>query len=368
MLTVVTRVKVAIFAVLAVVVIGYIGYDYANVGRYFGASGYYPVTVHLASGGGLYKNADVTYRGVSVGRVGSLTLDGSGVDAVLHISNSAPKIPANSQVVVADLSAVGEQYLDLRPRTSGGPYLTANDVIAQSDTSIPAPVTNVLESLDGLADSLPRPQFRILVNELYNAFTNQGPNLTVLLNAASSYTQAAQTYVVPTTNLISEGRAVLATQQQETNAIESFATTSAQLASQLASSDGDLRRLISAAPQAANEITSLLKQNDPDLGLLLANLLTAADVAAPRQHALQELLSVLPAVVAAGNTVITPHGANLGLALTFFDPLPCTTGYGKTQYQNGETQTQKTPINLGAGCTEPSSAGDVRGAQHAPSP
>jgi phospholipid/cholesterol/gamma-HCH transport system substrate-binding protein len=367
-LTVLTRVKVGVFVVLGVLVIVYIGYDYANVGRFFGASGSYPVTVQLASAGGLYQNADVTYRGVSVGRVGSLALDGSGVEATLNISDSAPKIPADSEAVVADLSAIGEQYIDLRPRTDTGPYLTANDVIQQRDTTVPAPVTDVLESLDSLANSLPRKNLQILVNELYNAFSNQGTNLSILLNAASSYTSQASSYVVPTTKLIQEGQSVLATQQQETSAIESFATTSSQLAAQLASSDSDLRRLISAAPQAATQVTELLRDNDPDLGLLLANLVTAADVAAPRQPALQELLSVLPAAVAAGNTVITPQGANLGLALTFFNPLPCTQGYGGTPYQNGLTETQGTRLNLGAGCTEPASAGNVRGAQHAPSP
>lgn len=368
MLTVLTRVKLVVFALLAIAVIGYTGLHYANVGQYFGTPGYYVVKADLPSAGGLYTNADVTYRGVSVGRVGAITLHGSGVQADLDIRSNAPKIPASTQAAVTDLSAVGEQYVDLRPQSTAGPFLTANDTIGQASTSIPAPVTDVLSSVDGLANSLPRQSLQTVVNELYDGFSGQGPNLAALLNAASTYTQTATAYITPTTQLIKQGRSVLATQVAETNAIQSFATSGQELASQLASSDSDLRRLINAGPGAAEQVTAVLKMNDPDLGLLLANLVTAANVAGPRQHAFDELLSVLPAVVAAGNTVITAHGANLGLALTFFDPLPCTQGYQGTRYRNGLDTSAPPPLNLAAGCTEPVSKGEVRGSSHAPRP
>lgn len=368
MLTLLTKVKLVVFALLAIAVLGYTGLHYANVGQYFGAPGFYVVKAELPSAGGLYTNADVTYRGVSVGRVGVLSLHGSGVQAELDIRNNAPKIPADTQAVVADLSAVGEQYVDLRPQSQAGPFLASDDTIGQASTSIPAPVTDVLSSVDGLANSLPRQSLQTVVNELYNGFNGQGPNLVALLNAASGYTQTATTYIQPTKDLIQQGQSVLATQAAETNAIEAFATSGQQFAAQLASSDSDLRGLINAGPGAAEQITSVLKMNDPDLGLLLANLVTEANVAGPRQHAFDELLSVLPAVVAAGNSVITPHGANLGLALTFFDPLPCTQGYQGTKYRNGLDTSKPPPLNLSAGCTEPVSKGEVRGASHDPKP
>jgi phospholipid/cholesterol/gamma-HCH transport system substrate-binding protein len=86
-----------------------------------------------------------------------------------------------------------------------------------------------------------------------------------------------------------------------------------------------------------------------------------------RQAAVQEMLSALPAAVAAGSTVINTHGANFGLALTFFTPIPCTTGYGTT-YRNGLDITTGPPLNTGANCSLPASSGvDVRGSAHAPS-
>ncbi|MBV9381990.1 MAG: MCE family protein [Streptosporangiaceae bacterium] len=364
-----TRVKLVVFAVLAVAVIAYTGLHYASIGRYFGVPGYYVVKADLPSAGGLYVNADVTYRGVSVGRVGALTLAGSGVQAELNISNSAPPIPADSQLVVADLSAVGEQYADLRPGGASSPYLTAGDTISAADTQVPAPVTDVLASVDALARSLPLGSLRTVVSELYNGFSNQGPNLQSLLDNSSSFTQAAIQALTPTTRLIQDGQSVLATQQAETNAIETFASQSELLAQQLNSSDSDLRRLLASGPLAAEQVSGLLQDNDPDLGLLLANLLSTAQVTAPRQSALKELLSALPAVVAAGNTVINARGANFGLALTFFNPLPCTAGYQGTVYRNGTDASAAPPLNTAAYCASPASSGiDVRGSAHAPSP
>lgn len=367
MLTITTRVKVAVFAVLAVVVIVYTGLHYAQVGRYVGLPGYYQVDVSMPQAGGIYPNADVTFRGVSVGRVGAVKLAGNGIVVQLHINNSAPKIPADTEAVVANLSAIGETYMDLRTKSSAGPYLTADSQISAANTQVPAPVTNLLSAADSLANSLPGPQLRTLVDQLYDAFNGQGPNLQLLLNSASTFTQAAAANLTPSTELINNSTTVLATQQQESGSIEEFSQDLNLLSQSLASNDSSLRGLITVAPQAATQVVGLLKDNTPDLGLTFANLLTAANITVPRQANLQELLSALPADIAAGNTAITSQGANFGMALTFFLPLPCTQGYEGTPHRNGLDNTvPKVPFNTNARCTEPASKGNVRGAQHAP--
>jgi phospholipid/cholesterol/gamma-HCH transport system substrate-binding protein len=206
-----------------------------------------------------------------------------------------------------------------------------------------------------------------VVNELYQAFNGQGPNLQTLLAASSSFTQAASDNITPTTELINEGQGVLATQQQETSAIESFASSASLFAQQLDSSDSDLRRLITATPQAMQQVIGLLQDNNPDLGLTLANLLTTSDIALTREPALTELLSDLPGVVAAANTAITSSGANFGLTLTFFNPPPCTAGYQGTTYRNGLNTSPAPPLNTKASCTSPPGTGvDVRGSANAP--
>jgi len=369
MLTVGIKIKLIAFALLAVAVLAFTAVRYANLGHLFGLSGYYTVKMELPNAGGLFPNADVTYRGVSVGRVGTMGLTATGIVVDLNISNSAPKIPSSGlQATVADLSAVGEEYVNLRPQTSQGPYLAAKSVIPERDTQVPPPITSVLTSINTLVTSVPQQSLRTLVAELGNAFQGQGPNLQVLLDNSSTLTHAASEDIPQTTKLIGDGQTVLATQAADTAAIRSFGRNAALLASQLASSDSDLRRLIINTPQAALQVTGLLRDNNVSLSAVIANLLTTSNVTLTRQPALEEMLSALPAAVAAGSTVINSHGANFGVALTFFNPLPCTAGYGGTVYRNGLDLSPSPPLNTGAKCTLPASSGvNVRGSAHAPS-
>ena len=368
MLTRAIKLKLAAFAVLGVLVLAFTGVHYANLGRYLGLRGYYVVRLELADAGGLYPGANVTYRGLSVGRVGAMRLTSTGIEVDLDISDSAPPIPGRLQAGVADLSAVGEQYLDLRPVTSAGPYLADGSVIPQRETELPLPVTSVLTSINALATSLPLGSLRALTNELATGFAGQSANIQALVDGNSSLARAADATLPQTITLLRDSRTVLATQIAESGALVSFGKTALLLARQLDKANGSLRELIIQAPQAAAQVANLLADSNPSLGVLIANLLTTSDVTLSRGKALDELLSALPADVAIGSTVINGKGARFGVALTFFSPLPCTAGYGGTVYRNGLDTSPGAPLNTSAGCAEPASSGiDVRGSAHAPS-
>ena len=144
---------------------------------------------------------------------------------------------------------------------------------------------------------------------------------------------------------------MLATQIAESGELDSFANSARLLAKQLKATDPDLRKLIVAGPQVGAQVADLLANTNPGLATLIANLLTTSEVTLTRGQALDELLSVLPADIAAGSTVITNKGANFGMALTFFSPLPCTAGYGGTVYRNGLDTSPAPPLNTSAACT-----------------
>jgi phospholipid/cholesterol/gamma-HCH transport system substrate-binding protein len=366
MLTTATRIKLAVFAVLSVLIVAYTGIHYANLGRYVGMPDHYVVRLQLAQAGGIFPNADVTYRGVSVGRVGAVRLTATGVEADLNISDSAPPIPARLRAAVADLSAVGEQYVDLRPDSTSGPYLTAGSVIPERDTQLPLPVTSLLTSLNTLATSLPLGTLRTLLDEMATGLQGQGAGLASIIDGNHALVQALSATTNQTITLITSSKSVLATQIAESGELDSFASSAELLARQLKATDPDLRKLIVAGPQAGAQVADLLADTNPGLATLIANLLTTSEVTLTRGQALDELLSVLPADIAAGSTVITNKGANFGMALTFFNPLPCTAGYGGTVYRNGLDTSPPPPLNTSAACTEPASEGDVRGAANAP--
>jgi len=363
MLTRATRVRLIAFAAIGILIIGYVWFHYANLGRYLGLRGYYVVRLDMANSGGLYTGADVTYRGVSVGRVAVMRLTDNGIEVDLDISDSAPPIPANVRAAVADLSAVGEQYVDLRPVTAAGPFLAGGSVIPRAQ--LPLPVTSLLISVNSLATSLPLAQLRQLTDELATGFGGQGGNIGALIDGNNALARSALATAPRIKRLISDAREVLATQISETGALQSFGRNALLLARELADSNASLRELLIAGPQAAAQVADLLTETNPSLGELIANLLTTSEVTLTRGKALDELLSALPADIAIGSTVINDKGSQFGLALTFFSPLPCT--YAGTTYRNG-LDTSPAPLNTAAGCTLPASSGvEVRGSAHAPS-
>lgn len=369
MLTRTTRIQLVVFAVIGILVIGYTAVRYADLGRLVGLRGYYTVQLELANAGGIYPQADVTYRGVSVGRVGAVRLTSTGVEADLNINDSAPPIPADLRADVADLSAVGEQYVNLRPATSSGPYLAQGSVIPQRDTTLPLPVTSLLTSVNELATSVPLGELRTVLNNLATGFLDSGTSLQDLIDGQSQFVRAAGAALPQTDTLIQDGQTVLETQNAEAAAFRSFAASSRLFAGQLVSSDADLRRLFANGAPAAAQVAGLITDNTPTLGALIANLLTTSQITLTRGAALEETFSALPAAIAAGSTVITTKGARFGVALTFFNPLPCTAGYQGTKIRNGLDTSPGPPLNTNARCTSPPSSGiDVRGSANTPSP
>jgi phospholipid/cholesterol/gamma-HCH transport system substrate-binding protein len=365
MLTRAVRWRVLAFVVIALSIVVYIGARYAGVDRLFGADGY-TVRLDLADGGGLFTNGEVTYRGVAVGRVGDLRLTNDGMEADLIIDNSAPPIPADLTAVVANRSAIGEQYVDLQPRSNNRPYLGDGSLIPRGSTRLPLPVSTVLGNVSALSGSVPEDSLRTVVDELYNAAQGAGPELQVLVDSSISLTQAAAAHLPTTTGLINTSATVLRTQVATGSELRSFSADAKRFAAALAGSDGDLRRLITEAPDAATQLSGLLADTNPGLSVLLANLLTTSNIVTVRTNGLEQFLVIAPRAVAATSTSITPDGGHLSLALTFFDPLPCRPGYQGTPHQQGES-TAVHPLNTAAACTVP--AGDprlVRGSQNAP--
>lgn len=360
------RIQLAVFVIIAVVGIAYAGGEYAGLGRLFGLHGYV-VHVQLTDSGGIFTNGEVSYRGVTVGRIGDLHLTPTGVTADLDMDSSGPPVPASSRAVVADRSAVGEQYIDLEPPNGDGPMLHDGSVITKDHTSIPIAPQTLLTDLDTLATSVPADSLRTVVDELGTAFTDDGPELGKLLDSAGALTATATQHLPSTTSLLSNGRTVLATQQAEADQFTSFSTNLNLLAGQLRTSDPDLRKLITSAPQVAQQVDDVLRASGTDLGVVFANLLTTARITSSRTAAMTQALVEYPVAAAIGKSASPDGTGHLGFVLDFFDPMPCTKGYEGTKERAGNDVAGNPEPNRNAYCALPPESGvDVRGSNNAP--
>ena len=144
-----------------------------------------------------------------------------------------------------NLSAIGEQYVDLQPASDGGPVLEAGSVIPVSRTSTPVPVEELVVSLDDFVRSVPLDSLRTVVDELGTAFADTGQPLQKLLDTTDAFTEDAVEALPQTLRLIRDGRTVLTTQNEVAGSFQSFSRGPCACSpTQLAESDPDLRRLI----------------------------------------------------------------------------------------------------------------------------
>lgn len=316
------RVQVLIFVAVSLLGVAYVGVRYVGLGdRWFG--GTYLVHADFADAGGIFTNAAVTYRGVPVGRVGPVTLHGDGVRVALVLDERV-RVPADVRAVVAHRSAVGEQYVDLRPNTDTGPYLASGDVIARERTSTPLPLENLLSNLDALVSSVGVENLSVVIDQIGVAFEGNEDALRRLLDANSVLLAEADRRLPETLALIRDGRTVLQTQASSAEAIRSWAASLAQLAEALRIADPDLRRLLAEGPGAAAELVRLLRDLDPAIGTLVGNLVAINDIAVRRLSGIEQILVTYPVALAGGFTVVPGDGtAHLGLVLNASDPPAC---------------------------------------------
>jgi phospholipid/cholesterol/gamma-HCH transport system substrate-binding protein len=331
------------------------------------AGGQYHVSADFEQSGGIFVGSEVTYRGVTVGRVDNLKLSKDGVVVDAKIQRGVV-IPKDTKVVVENRSAVGEQYLDFQPRTDQGASLKDGDTIPRKDTVFPLRVDTLLLDLDHTVNSVDKQNLTTVVDELGKGFADGGQDLQRLIDSGDKLTRSATEALPQTIKLIDDGRIVLDTQRDTSGDIKVFAKNFADLSETLKSSDPDLRLILDRGVIASKELELLIRDNQGNLAALLANFITIGQVTTARVDGIQQLLVTYPDVVAGGFTVVPGDGtAHFGLAMAN-DPPVCTQGYQGTVHRS-PNQTSNARANTAARCTAPrGSATSVRGAQNAPGP
>nr|MCW2728378.1 hypothetical protein [Aeromicrobium sp.] len=311
-----TKIQLLIFALITVLGGTFVGGRYAHLDRLV-VDRTYTVAAHFTDSGGIFQGAQVSYRGIKVGRVKSLQPEPDGVRVDLDIENNAPKIPADLQAVVANKSAIGEQYVDLRPRGSSGPYLAQGAVIERADTSIPITSTELLVDANSLVKSINTDSLRTVIDELGQAFQDTGPDLARILDTTSSFIQTADDNINVTRSLIRNSDSVLQTQIDKRGAVAEFSENLALLSDTLVDADPDLRRLLDKGGDAAATLNDVVDENDEQLGTIVNDLRTVNKPFLDNLAGLQSIFVLYPYLLSGTFTVLTPMGEAWNAAFGF---------------------------------------------------
>ncbi|HWD56415.1 MAG TPA: MlaD family protein [Acidimicrobiales bacterium] len=286
-------VRVSALVVVALLGVYYITFDV--IGWRIGAQSF-QVTVDLPRGGGLYSDGFVTYRGVDVGRIASLTLSPSGAVATLAI-DPGTSIPANAIAHVHELSVAGEQYLDLVPTSPQGPVLHAGSLIPLGHTVVPVSVFQLLSDAGQLIGSIKSSEVQTITDALGTGFADTGQALRNITVASRHLISALQAALAATVTLINAGGAVLSTAQASSADILSFSQSLATITAQLSASNADIVAVLDNGVPTEQAVQKFIGSDGAALIQLIKELDGLSDVAIAQQPAVVSLLQQLPGFV-----------------------------------------------------------------------
>lgn len=138
------------------------------------------LSMKVADLNGLVVDSNVLLRGVPVGKV---TKVGSSVDSatVDFYIDGRFHVPVNSEVRLDNLSALGESYIGLFPRSQGGPMFRDGQRIATESVTAPPSISELATSVVRVLNQLEPGHLKRIVTEADSALPDPNsvlPNLS----------------------------------------------------------------------------------------------------------------------------------------------------------------------------------------------
>lgn len=330
MLERVARIQLAIFALVTVLSVGAIAIFYLHVPAQVGL-GSYKIDANFQAGGGIYENANVTYRGVTIGRVESVGLTDNGVVAAMRLNSGTP-VPDNVTATVKSVSAVGEQYIDLVPPEDPSTSMLADGAsIGQDRTAIGQDIASMLAQADLLVSSIDNSRLQDLLRETFNAFNGSGPELSRLIQSSRLLVDEANNSYGQTSALIDQAGPFLDAQIRSGDDIKSLADGLARLTGEVNQADPQVRQLLQTAPGAADVASTAFSGIRPSFPMLAANLANLGRIGVIYHKSIEQSLVIFPALISALLTVAggvpIDEGGKLDFKVDLGDPPTCNVGF-----------------------------------------
>ena len=257
-------------------------------------AGTYSVYAIFPDAGGVFTNQEVTYRGLTVGKVGEMSVVRDGVKIELIIEEGI-KVPSEDvQARVMFKSAVGEQFVDLLPTTDDAPYLENGSEIPIDQTSIPVSTQALLTTTQAVLEGIPPEALHNTIESLAQGLAGEGRDIALLLESmadlADLFADRAPEIVGILRNGTTVGDAFLRSKEDFANAIRDLI----QVADLLADNRPNIDRLLKGSNLLSDELVAMIRENRKTLNQVIVELAEINDFQADASEDLNELIRKLP--------------------------------------------------------------------------
>ncbi|QYN36902.1 MCE family protein [Pseudonocardia sp. DSM 110487] len=254
-------IKLAIFAIVTVLLTGVLAATIANTG--FGATSTYTAVFTDASG--LAEGDDVRLRGVKVGRVASLEVLDDALAAVELEIESERRVPAAVTATIKYRNIIGQRYVALGETDAGGPALDPGATIPVERTKPALDLTALFNGFQPLFRALSPDDVNRLSFEIIQVFQGEGGTIESLLASTASLTSTIADRDAAIGDVIDNLNVVIGTVSERSPELIDLIGELQQLVSGLAAQREPIGEAIAAIGDLTDTTAGLLGEARPVL-------------------------------------------------------------------------------------------------------
>lgn len=293
-------INLTVFAIGFFVMVGWLTQQVVSVDR---IERPYEVTAEFANAFGVLPNAEVTYLGVTYGRVSKVERVPGGVRLAMEIIRGR-RIPEGSDASIFRKSAIGEQYVDFSPppdaSATSGPFYADGAHVPLSKTHVPLEFSELLRSASALVSAIPPDAVANLLEAASTGLQGRTDSLRALTEGGDKISGALATRTDALDRLAENGTRLTHVVAEHRGSLGQSLTDLRNVADSLRNARGDVRVLLDRGAQLLTDLAGVVanQKGNLDCDLKTLELVTDAATTPARLAGLRALARVGPTAFA----------------------------------------------------------------------
>jgi virulence factor Mce-like protein len=252
----------------------------------------------------LPEGGDVKTRGVLVGRIDTISLDDDGsVRVEMLLNEDGLDLPATTRAQIGSKTLFGEKWVELVPEDEPTEAkLVAGDVIPDSRTDEPLELETQLQLGSDLLASIPLSDLSTLLNTLAEGFGGSEKDARSALDDGLVALRAVNARSEELDLSLSQLNEFSQWVDDNDDELLSFMDSLDSANRALVGAAPEFRASIDSVPAFLNDLASFQERIDPNLGRLVENGATVAEIVAERNDSLIDIVVQLEAFLTVWNS------------------------------------------------------------------
>jgi phospholipid/cholesterol/gamma-HCH transport system substrate-binding protein len=274
----------------------------------FGGSEQKTLTAYFPRTVSVYEGSDVRVLGVPVGKVDSVTPQGTSVKVTMSYDADV-KIPTDADAVIVAPSIVGDRYIQLTPVWTEGDTLKDGEELDESRTAVPLELDQIYSSIDKLTVALgptganKNGALSDLLESTAANFGGQGAKFHQTIQDFSKLSQTLDDNKEELFGSAAELEGFISTLARNDQTVRGFNQSLSQVSGVLSGERQELSASLHNLAEALGQVGQFVRDNRDSLGRNITGLNRVAKVLVKQRAALAEVLTAGP--LALNNLALT---------------------------------------------------------------